>query len=237
MIASLRKNNVLITGTPGIGKSVAIVDLLHRIINGTISISAKTVLLDIENYICIISFTNDTEGWKEFKVDRHSILIQILLEDFRGPYLYIFDTSYGRYPFNLANIPTIVFSSPNKMHFKDFMKDPSNVSIFYVPCWQWEDILAAFNKYFKNDVLDGQLREVDLLELFTKWGGLPGYIFRRDFAKQLGFLNLLIMSSNYRAIISRIKMGGEFLFFKSGSAEEVRSKLIHFDVTDDGGYE
>ena len=124
-------NNVMVTGTPGIGKSVAIVDLLHRIITGNrnFSLPAETVLLHIEDYTCIISHhvvvDTDEEEWIKYifpdtNYNSHSLMM-MLRQEFRGPYLYIFDdASFDSHPFIFANIPTIVSARPTEYTLKSF---------------------------------------------------------------------------------------------------------------------
>ena len=69
---------------------------------------------------------------------------------------------------------TIVFSSPNPLRFKEFLKKPKSVRLV-MPPWSLEDILAA-----REAITAFQsLNETVVLEQFNLYGGIPRYVLEK----------------------------------------------------------
>jgi hypothetical protein len=124
------------------------------------------------------------------------------------------------------HIKTIVFSSPNIGHFKDYAKLPT-LSVHFVPAWELHEIRAAFDLYFGKAF---SLKWDDVFDLFCKWGGLPRFVFL-DTAKSIQLLNSALNGCNIKSLMETVMQNSNFLGFNEITASNVRTKLIHFEVS------
>jgi RHS (Retrotransposon Hot Spot) family protein len=151
---------ILITGTPGIGKSVSIFVLLHKIVNGEIN-NVDNIVLDIQiannlyivyksasgNWDEVVLMSRTTNDISDFVESKVSSRIKLSTAEIFKATWYIYDGCISTQPLAVNPcIKRIVFSSPNIGHFKVYAKNPS-LYVHYVPAWELHEIRAAFDVY------------------------------------------------------------------------------------------
>jgi hypothetical protein len=231
---------ILITGTPGIGKSVSIFVILHKIVTGEIT-NVDNIILDIQiaNNLYIV-YKNASGIWDEvvltsrtrndisdFVGSKVSSRIKLSTAEIFKTTWYIYDGCISTQPLAVNPcIKRIVFSSPNIGHFKVYAKNPS-LYAHYVPVWELHEIRAAFDLYFGKAF---SLKWDDVFDLFCKWGGLPRYVFL-DTAKSIQLLKSALTGCNIKSLMETVMQNSSFLGFNETTASNVRTKLIHFEVS------
>ncbi len=221
--ASVRR--FLITGTPGVGKTVSVIVWLYLSLKGKLKIPIKHIIADLQTG-CILLSHNDMGTWIEEWCDRDILKIRRFQETHQV--LYLYDATYNKWPLILPYY-SVVFSSPNLSHFKEFIKiDAVLRKIYFTPLWQWEEIEILYN--FSTSL---QIRAPlnDIRTLFEIWGGLPRQIF---VPYQTGYDTLTdaIKNCNPLACIQVVEKGS-FLSYCEKDFEEIRSTLMQFNVVDD----
>lgn len=219
----------LITGTPGVGKTVSVIVWLYLALRGELKMSFKHVIADLKTG-CILLSQTGTGTWIEEWCDRGIL-------NTRGfpnadEVLYLYDATHHTVPFLLPYC-SVVFSSPNLSHFKEFISiDIVLRVIYFTPLWQWDEVEALYNI---STSLQMRAPLSDIKKLFDIWGGLPRQIFA-DY--QTGYVALIDAIKNCNAVACiQVLEKGSFLSYGEKDSKEVRSKLMQFDVTNDDTYE
>lgn len=230
--AKMEKENVrrfLITGTPGVGKTVSVIVWLYLALKGELKMSFKHIIADLKAG-CIFLSQTATDTWVEEWCHR-DILKTRRFHD-TNAVLYLYDATYHKLPLFLP-YRSVVFSSPNLLHFREFIKiDIVLRMIYYTPMWQWDEIEALHQA---STALQTRAPLVDVQRLFEVWGGLPRQIFA-PFQIGCDALTDAIKNCNAVACIQLLEKGS-FLSYGERDAEVVRSTLMQFNVKDDKTYE
>jgi hypothetical protein len=219
----------LITGTPGVGKTVSIIVWLYLAIRGELTLPLKYIVADLKTGCVLLSRVEVATPWVEQWYDREFFKTNGFGEP--GHVLYLYDATDGKQPLILPYC-SVVFSSPNLAHFKEFLSiDVVKRMVYYMPMWKWDELEAY---YTVSTTLQEIATLADMKRLFEKWGGLPRQIFA-PYESGLQALVDAIKTCNAVACIQILEKGN-FLTYRENDAKEVRSKLMHFDVVDDGTY-
>lgn len=233
MISLVRDNiatvgRFLITGTPGVGKTVSVIAWLYLAWKGELNMPFKYIIADLKAG-CILLSKTEAGSWIERLYDRNIFNT----ERFEATQvLYIYDATFKKLPLILPYC-SVVFSSPDLHHFKEFINiDIVLRKIYFTPIWQWDEVEAL---YSVSNALQSRAPLDDIKRLFQVWGGLPRQIF---LPYELGYQALCdaINSCDAIACIQALEKGS-FLSYGEEDSEEVRSRLMHIEVMDVGIYE
>jgi hypothetical protein len=221
----------LISGTPGIGKTVSIIVLLYLAVKDLLKVSFTHIIADVKRGCALFIRDPAKRTWSEQMFDRNSLNI-CAIEQINGTrVLYLYDAFDGKQPLLLPYC-SVVFSSPNLQHFKEFINiDILLRMIYYMPVWSWDEIEAV---YLLSPALQRRTSLNDVKNLFANWGGLPRHIFC-DYATGMQALNDSVSSCDAVACIQVLEKGW-FLSYNTSDRGNVRSKLMQFEVMDDKKY-
>lgn len=220
----------LITGTPGVGKTVSIIVWLYLAFKGELKVPFKHIIADLKTGCVLLSRNETANTWEEQLYVREFFVTNRF--EATNDVLYLYDATISKLPLILPYC-SVVFSSPNLCHFKEFISiDAVRRMVYFMPMWEWDEIEVFHN-------FSTELQEIEVLEgikrLFQLWGGLPRQIFV-PYATGQQALDDSIKNCNAVASIQILEKGN-FLSYGENDAKEVRSKLMQFDVVDDGSYE
>ena len=218
----------LITGTPGIGKTVSIIALLYLVLQENLARPSERIILDLKHALTVIVHNGANNTWSEYSISQQDKDILTTLYPLIST-LYIYDAVEQKSP-RLLPYFSIVFSSPNINHFKEYIKISLELyHIYYMPTWSWNECLTMYNAYFKDKIV-ANLSEGNLLSLYEKWGGLPRNIFV-DHIASITDLDDCISGCDVIACMTSI--GKNLFYYPSEIAYKVRTKLMHLEVDGD----
>jgi len=219
----------LITGTPGVGKTVSVIVWLYLALKGELKMSFKHIIADLKAG-CILFGQTDAGTWVEELCDRNIHSTSRFQNNHEV--LYLYDATFNKLPFILPYC-SVVFSSPNLNRFKEFISiNIVHRMIYFTPMWQWDEIEALYNV---STILQTDASLSDIKRLYEIWGGLPRQIFA---PYQIGYDALTDAIKNCNAVACiQVLEKGSFLSYGERDSKEVRSKLMQFDVVNDGTYE
>ena len=221
----------LLSGTPGIGKTVSIIVLLYLAVKGKLKLTFTHIIADLKRG-CVLLTRNHANGtWAEQMFNREFFRNNAIEEKNGVLVLYLYDASNEKQPLILPYC-SVVFSSPNLQHFKEFINiDAVLRMIYYMPVWSWDEIEAVYNV---STALQSRAPLNDVMNLYAKWGGLPRQIFCA-YETGIKALDDSVRSCDAVACIQVLEKGS-FLWYNASDRVNVRSKLMQFEVVDDGQY-
>lgn len=157
-----RCHRMVITGTPGIGKSMFLFYILWRLskINTT-----KTVILHRqadEGKIFIFQgnrcwTTCDEEDISELLSDKTA---WYLTDDLLDP------------PEEIVKATTILVSSPDHKHYKEFLRCSNTAPLHYLPVWCITELRIARKMYSRS--------QKQLENRYLLYGGIPRFVLEKD---------------------------------------------------------
>ena len=218
----------LITGTPGVGKTVSIIVWIYLAIKGELKMSFEHIIADLKSW-CILLTKNGAGQWEEKLYLRDYFRTHCFKDT--AKVLYLYDAMHNKYPLLLPYC-SVVFSAPNLIHFKDFISINTMLRmIYFTPMWRWDEIEAL---YQVSTALQQRASKADIQKLFELWGGLTKQIFG---PYDIGYAALIsaIRSCNAVACIQLLEKGD---YLQCGDYDsEVRRMLMQYDVVDDATFE
>ena len=156
-IASHAQNHIIITGTPGIGKSFfALYELYKAVTEDKVVVfqhlPAHLIYVFANNEGLSAPLIGDCEEW-------------LSSEDT----VYLYDAGTNISPNHMLRKAKIrVFSSPNNQNYSEIWKTTSSLK-FYMPVWSWPEIECLERKSEVN---------MDIVEkMYDIFGGVPRHLF------------------------------------------------------------
>lgn len=219
----------LITGTPGVGKSVSVIVWLYLAVKGMLNNSFRHFIADLKTG-CFHLYQDDTGTWIEKWLDRRSLMTTGFPDT--NSVLYLYDATFHKTPLILPYY-SVVFSSPDVDLFKEFINIDSVLRIiYYTPVWSWDEIEAL---YTVSTDLQARAPLTDVKGLFKIWGGLPREIFA---PYETGRSALISAINNCNAIACmQVREKDNFITFTEEDSNEIQRKLMQFDVVSDDTYQ
>jgi hypothetical protein len=218
-------SGALITGTPGIGKTAMLIYIFETLREEQSRNKNFNIVLDLyDSSSDVIVARADGSA---FSTSRTSTFLETFLNNPNNYYLY--DAKKGKDLFSEVKARTVVTSSPNIDHYKEFRKNPY-VRTYILPTWSYEEMVDCRNSLTKYQQVDLNT----LRDMYEKWGGIVRYtlcfaISEESIKKSEKLLNQAIQTTNWQKAVSSIGM--EIIDTKDQGV--IAHKIIHIQSGDD----
>lgn len=221
----------VVTGTPGVGKTVSIIAWLYLIIHEKQTTSYQYIVVELADFTCDVLSRQKDGSWTGTSLPRAEI--QSMYLQFKDT-LYLYDATLVKQPSELPFALSVVFSSPNKHHFKNFAKPllDGSKSFFYTPKWTLSELMCL---YQASEDVQGATTIEDIKALFKIWGGLPRQILRSE-REGKAALDKDIGSCDARACLNHVSQCADFVSYTDEDAQALRTKLMHYELANPNDY-
>ncbi|KXZ45958.1 hypothetical protein GPECTOR_49g542 [Gonium pectorale] len=200
----------LVLGTPGIGKSVFLLDLLYRL-----ACNGRTVVFYSPlTYPKALLFkpVASIDGRSVFEADNPSSFVHELTDP--DTWLLCDSVEYTQ-----MDAVTVMTSSPRAGAYNAFAKTS------HLELWMGPWTLAEINAAYRLEPYRGNIDERTVDRLFNTWGGIPRYVLENAMIPSMQRkLDDTVASSDLLAVLRSVK--------QIEAAPEASHKLLHVQVND-----